>query len=244
MTDEIKKVKVSENKVIPIKKEKDSEDPVLGADWFSAPYPNIFLLAKKFSGKTTVILNILSRCAGPNTKYIFIVSTINKDKIWEKILDTLNKKDYISYTSINHNNNNIIEDFVDESENKKIRWTHNYPKYIIVLDDQGKAMRSPALSKLTKNNRHHKSMVIMSTQSLTDLNPDTIAQIDYTLAYDRIADDKLKELYDKLNLSIEYDKFKECYDDATKKPYGFLYISRSGSNDELRDGFTEKYNVE
>jgi hypothetical protein len=245
MSDEPKqlmKVKVSSHKVTPIPIEKDSDEPILGADWFEKPYANLFLLAKKFSGKTTVIANILARCAGPKTKFIFIVSTINKDPIWIEILKLLDKDRYVAYTSINEDGVNIIDQFVDESEKQVIKWNHNYPRFIIVMDDQGKKMRDNAVARLTKNNRHHKSMVIMSAQSLTDLHPETITQLDYTLMFDRIPVPKVYDLYEKLDLSMDYDTFLKDYTDATKKPFGFLYISRSGAKDELRDGFTEKYN--
>jgi hypothetical protein len=116
--------KVSDTK-IKVVKNPDNELTAKGADWFPIVYSNIFLLGKKFSGKTVVIENILQKTAGKNTKFIFIVSTINKDPSYKRILKYLEKKghDVITYDDIYDYDSdgkkiNVIEEFIVEQKAK------------------------------------------------------------------------------------------------------------------------------
>jgi len=276
--------KVSDNEIVAIKTKNESA-PIKGEDWFPTKYPNVFILAKKNSGKTTVISNILDHCTGKNTKFIFIVSTIWKDPTWKKITNKWEKTNEV-FTSqdINEGGTNILNQFMEDrkepeqtlqaqpppkpiitkaripmvgagnipniaavevAEPKPERKSRIItPEYIIVLDDLGASMRDKSLTQLLKTNRHLKTMVILSSQSLTDLLPTALNQLDYILAFGRIPEDKQEDLYDKLNVSISFDSFKNLYQDATRIPYSFLYINRGGKEDEYRKGFTEKYLLE
>ena len=73
--------------------ESDAESlPVRGAHLLQEPYANIFLCARKKSGKTTVLYNILKHCVGENTKVICFASTVYKDAQWLRINDYLKKR--------------------------------------------------------------------------------------------------------------------------------------------------------
>lgn len=91
------------------------DKPVKGSDWFPEPYANIFLLAKKQSGKTTLIENILERTAGKRTQFIFVVSTIHKDPTWKRIVETWEEKghDVYAYDDLYDGKENVIQDFID-----------------------------------------------------------------------------------------------------------------------------------
>ncbi len=127
----------------------------------------------------------------------------------------------------------------DDKPRKERKSKLLYPDWIVVLDDLGKSMANNlALGQLLRTNRHLKAMVIMAGQTLNDLNPSQISQLDYTILFRNIPEKKLKEAYEKLSLYLPYEKFIELYDDATSKSYGFLYITRDG---EYRKSFTDKY---
>jgi hypothetical protein len=113
----IKTTKVS-NSIIKVHNEEKKDLKVKGADWFSEPYSNIFLLAKKKSGKTTVIENILKHCSGKNTKFIFIVSTIHKDNTWIRIADYWEEKghDILTYDDLYNDGINVIQEFMDQQK--------------------------------------------------------------------------------------------------------------------------------
>lgn len=67
----------------------NAQKQILGAELFEEPFANIFLCARKKSGKTTVLYNILKHCAGRTTKVICFASTIYKDAQWLRIHDIL-----------------------------------------------------------------------------------------------------------------------------------------------------------
>lgn len=276
---------------IKVSKQEKKETRVKGSDWFSREYPNIFLLGKKASGKSTVVQNILEHCSGKNTKFIFIVTTIDKDQTWKNIVNTYERKgnDVITYTDItDEEGNNVITDFIDsqkleaaeEKEQaeqigraKQSRITSKpiqgggrrykittklvpveppkeppkpkliYPETILIMDDLGMQMRNKAVTQLLKTNRHYKTMVIMSSQSLSDLEPAARLQLDYILIFGKQPDEKLQKIREELDLGIDQDKFINLYNNATAQPYQFLYVGRLPEKNIYRKGFTQEYNI-
>ena len=263
-----------------------------GSKLFNMWCPNIFALAKKNSGKTTTIINILKKMSGDLTKFIFIVSTIDKDQSYRDLLDEIGDRSETFKSIVEEDEDgiktNVIKDFlksmrhdddddilenenergqiggtqaplnnfkkyqkmvggearVSESEKKleqNTRWNKPYPEYIIVMDDLGSEMRDPAVTQLLKTNRHYNTMVIMSSQALTDLNKPARSQLDYMLIFPKIPTDKLKDIKEDLNLSIDLDKFIDIYNIATSEKYNFLYIGRTGPEEEYRKNFNEKF---
>jgi hypothetical protein len=278
----------------------DNETKAKGHKIFPIVYSNIFLLGKKFSGKTTTISTILKEVHGKNTTFIFIGSTVNKDKSYKEIINYYQKKghDIEIYDDFNTEEDgdyfnvidrfitqqkedakeqigsgkistiqqpNIVvtpsgliyqsiiptqiqiqqkggEAFVDNKETKK-KIKYIYPLYIIVIDDMGNAMRNKYLTQLLKTNRHYKTMVIMSGQNITDLEPAALRQIDYTIIFSRQPDDKIFKLHDDLDLEVSKEQLLELYKDATSEPFSFLYIGRTPKGDEFRQGFNNKYEL-
>lgn len=114
----IDKVKVSNKKISVIKSQKEQLKPK-GDDWFDILYPNIWLVGKKKSGKTSVVANILDHCCNKNTVFIFIVSTIDKDETWQQIVKKWRNKgaEVLTYTSFKDpEEGNIIENFISEQQ--------------------------------------------------------------------------------------------------------------------------------
>jgi len=286
--------KVSTHKVVPLTKKDDGQEKKVKADdWFALPYPNMFLLAMKNSGKTTVIENILKRKSGKHTKFLFFSSTIHKDKTWKSILETYNDRDVIAETSfILDDGTNMLEEFMAERKDeakdemdkplnemkeqiiikKTVRGSRSkpvvikekvpipkeeltdeqkvkkskviYPAWIIVIDDlSGEMSKSSALERLLKTNRHFSAMVIISSQSLNDLNPRQIGQLEYVLLFSKIPDEKLKETYEKLAIYLPWEEFYKLYRDATSEKYSFLYVGRGSDGIQYRKGFTDKYEI-
>ena len=128
-----------------------------------------------------------------------------------------------------------------EKEEKKLKKKKIYPEHIFCMDDLGSDMRSKSIDILLKTNRHFKSKVILLGHTLTDLNPGSRKQLDYTLIFKCFSEEKLKTLYTDLDLSMDFEDFKKAYEYATKDPYNFLYISTK--SDELRKNFNEKIEI-
>ena len=264
----IEKVLVSNSDIV-VKKLSISKKPFKGADWFDNAFANIFLLARKNSGKSTVVANIIEHMSGKDTSYIFVCSTVDKDPVWVDISKRLEKKgaSVITETSlVNDDDVHIIEDFLqvqtqisDKPVNKilpsKFRFNQQIISvkpitvtdktkfrklnYIIALDDLGEGLRDKPLTQLLKTNRHHKSMVIISSQSLKDLTPSSINQLDYILLFGQIPIDRLSIVVSGTGIDISFEDFLTLYNDATSKKYGFLYVDIK--NSIFRDGFTFQY---
>jgi len=100
-------------KPIPIKKiEKDN---IKGYDMFNEIYCNVFICAKKKSGKTSTIFQIIKDCSNKDTTVIIFSSTVYKDKNMIGICDWLEKKEmnFEIFTEIN----DYLKTLLDEIEN-------------------------------------------------------------------------------------------------------------------------------
>jgi hypothetical protein len=88
--------------------------PAKGADYFAEPYPNILLLARKKSGKTTIIYNIIKNCAGPDTEVVIFCPTWRKDDSYRHIIKYMNKKqiEHQEFTNLYDGKNNILREFM------------------------------------------------------------------------------------------------------------------------------------
>lgn len=313
----LKQVSPNDIKVIRFDKE---QKPSLGDDWFKNHQANIGIIAKKNSGKTNVIGNILKHMAGKNTKFMIFAATVNKDPCWIKIIEQLNKKhgeenviaetsyivdpefdDYNEETSY-IGDNNLISKFIKENSKKKVqepktlkkletqkelknpvqqiqslnpyrslslaqqsqslnsqpqqpplqeiqepeepkqrKSKYKYPDFIIVFDDlAGEIEKSKEITKLLKTNRHYNLLTILSSQSLNDLNPRQVNQLDYMLMFANIPHEKVREAHEKLVLPIEFNKFYKLYEDATKEKYSFLYMDR---DNHYRKNFNYLYQL-
>ena len=65
---------------------------IVGYDYFSTLYSNIYICSRRRSGKTTLIYNILKHCVNKRTNVVFFCSTINRDSTYKLILEMLEKK--------------------------------------------------------------------------------------------------------------------------------------------------------
>ena len=240
--------------------------PVKGSNLFSEPYANVFLLAKKKSGKSSVIYKIIDDCSERNTKVLAFCSTIYKDNVWIQIAELCKKKGlyFEPHTSLKEDGIDILEEFLisesapdvateetekatssilfddDEPKAKKVKKPKKLAcDWLIVIDDLSTELKSKSVEALLKKNRHLKSKVIISSQYLCDLKPESRKQMDYVLAFRSLTGDKLKTVYQDTDLSIDYTEFEKLYRIATHEPYSFFYIDVR--NDEFRRNFSDKF---
>lgn len=267
--------KINNDIVKPIEIEtKDAKKPVLGASLFSEIYANIFICAKKKSGKTTLINHIIKNCCNANTKIIIFSSTLYKDDSFKKILEFCNKHniDVESYTSLKHDDGyDILENMIsalenevkeekedakkpkqkvinlfedsesEEEEEKPKKYKYRSPEYVFIFDDLSNELKSKSINMFLKKNRHFKSKVIISSQYIHDLKPESLKQMDYFLLLRGHSDDKLEQFYKHADLSIEFDMFKKLYKNATEEKFNFLYIDNN--NGLFRKNFNKQYEI-
>ena len=288
----MKTSKINNVKIKPIITNEHPVEKIGAYQLFPEPYCNVAIIAKKKSGKTSVLYNCLEKCTNKNTHVWLFSSTIHRDSTYKSILEMLEtKKCQVStFTHFLDEGGNILEEIINElksvngdseeqsqeaegagvydrvqttqqckvkfggekteeqlekeeerkyiKEEKKKRKKTLYPEHIFAFDDLGNDMRNKALSQLLKTNRHFKSKVFMLGHTLTDLDPAARKQLDYALIFKSFSEDKLKDLYKDLDLSLDFENFIKAYHYATTQPYCFLYISTK--TDELRKNFNEK----
>jgi hypothetical protein len=108
--------KINKEVVKPIPLPPEDLKPVKGFSICEEPYANIFLCARKNSGKTTVLFKILKECAGKHTVIIIFCSTAHKDRNYLAIRKYFEKKgnEIRVYTSIYEDGVDQIEELINE----------------------------------------------------------------------------------------------------------------------------------
>lgn len=276
-------------KAIPIPNE--DTRPIKGYDICPEVYANIFLCAKKKSGKTSALFKILKECADKKTVVIVFCSTVYKDKNWIQIRKYFERKgrDIRIFTSLKEDGedqlNKLIEDLneearindeeaededeepdpetrcdnildrlaemqpqikcdeVDEEEKaskrKPRKSKYLAPEYIIVFDDLSSELKSKSLFTLMKKNRHYKAKLIISSQWLHDLLPESRKQLDLFLIFKGFPKEKLEKMYSDCDSGIPFDLFYEIYKKATKVKHSFMYVDTT--SDTFRCNFNHQF---
>jgi hypothetical protein len=83
-------IKINNLKVKPLKTE-FTEKKIKHAEMFNNAYPNIFISAKKNSGKSTLIYNILKHCATNKTIIRLFSTTYENDNTIRSMLEKFDK---------------------------------------------------------------------------------------------------------------------------------------------------------
>src|SRR5581483_2928508 len=97
---------------------------VLGAEIIPLAYCNIFLSARKMSGKTSALFKILKECTGKKTKVIAFVATLYNDDNWIFIQKWMKDKgiDFEGHTSLKEDGVDLLTELVkrleEEAEDK------------------------------------------------------------------------------------------------------------------------------
>lgn len=113
----IKTKRINDFKVSKIRyKTTSNSKKIKGGNLLPHVYSNIFLVAKKNSGKSTCIFNILKKIADRDTIFDLFVSTINKDKSWEAIVDYFENKGNVVNSNLStiENGQCLIQNIIDE----------------------------------------------------------------------------------------------------------------------------------
>lgn len=100
---------------------KEDQKPIRGLELFSELYCNVFMLAKKKSGKSTLIYKIVKETVDPRTHVIAFVSTVHKDNTYLQIKKYCKSKniEFSGYTSIiDDDGKNILQELVNNLQNQ------------------------------------------------------------------------------------------------------------------------------
>ena len=117
-----------------------------------------------------------------------------------------------------------ILDSDDEDEEKPRKEKLRSPEHIIILDDLSTELKNKSITALLKKNRHFKAKIIISSQYLNDLLPESRKQLDYFILFRGHPKKKVEEIHRDCDASIPLDEFYDMYKFATEEPYSFLYV--------------------
>ncbi len=288
----LKKINKQVVKAIPIPNE--DTRPIKGYDICEEVYANIFLCAKKKSGKTSTIFKILKNCCQKKTVIYIFCSTAYKDQNWIEIIKHFKDKGmevkvftsifedgkdqlYNLINDLKHGETGPIEENLEEEEQllepdpcdiiiaqlarmsspanplgytlphdikedkppKERKSKYRAPEFMIVFDDLSGELKSNSLIELLKKNRHYKTKMIISSQWIHDLKPESRKQMDLFLVFKGFTDKKIAEIYKDCDSSIPFETFVEIYKQATEKPFSFMYIDTR--SDKFRCNFNQEF---
>jgi hypothetical protein len=219
-------------------------------------YFNMFICARKKSGKSSLINLITKKCTDKRTVVWVFCSTYSLDPTWKEIISSLKSRGNMvnCFDSLFDGKTNILDEIINEinigdnedekdekpivsapllkfeplpSETKKeYKPKKKACENLFIFDDMPAVfLRNPSLAKLLKCHRHSKSSCIISSQWMTDLQPQSILQLDYFIGFKSLSQEKMENIYKLLDLSIEFEKFWEIYKHCTIEPYSFMYLS-------------------
>jgi hypothetical protein len=145
--------------------------------------------------------------------------------------------------------NKVINPEKEEKKERKPKL--KAPDWLIIIDDLADEISDRSLPTLIKKHRHYKTQLLISNQTLNDLPLSGRKNLDYWMMFGGLDSLKLREIYDRCTLQIDYQQFEDLYYDATRKPYNFFYFC-SYKNDFRRNfntayivtTFAEKKNID
>jgi hypothetical protein len=239
---EVNLEKINKIKIKPVKFKDEDLRPIKGEDMVTELYSQIFIVAKKNSGKSTVLYNLIPKLTDKTTKIYAFCSSIYQDKIWKHIKESLKEKNiefkfFDSIIDCESGENNLAEileerkqkltgilfDDSDDEEKKERKKKYRVPEYLFIFDDISGELKNSTLLGLLKKNRHFKSKVIISSQYPYDLLPESRKQIDLWLFFQGETEAKLLTLYKDMDSSLEFNQFYQLYKKATEIKYDFFY---------------------
>jgi hypothetical protein len=112
----LKKETINKVKVTPIKLPQIESQNIRGYDMFPEIYSNVFLCAKKKSGKTCTINHIVRKCVDKRTTVIVFCSTSHKDRNWLEIKKYLEEKEipHEFHNSIKEDGHDYLAELIDK----------------------------------------------------------------------------------------------------------------------------------
>jgi hypothetical protein len=135
-------------------------------------YSNVFICAKKNSGKSTCIFNMLKKCVDKDTILDFFVSTINKERTWKAIVEYFTNKGCTVNSHMSTMGDNG-EDLIGEIIDTPVEWTDDEEsssseeedlKYISI-DNPNKKEQESTPKKRRKKKKAQKRVIVLDDLS-------------------------------------------------------------------------------
>jgi hypothetical protein len=251
----LKQINNQHVRAIPLPSNLDKR-PIKGYDLIEELYANVFLCARKKVGKTTVIYKLIKDCTIKSTVIYIFCSTLFKDEAYIEIRKKIERmgNELHLFTSIYEDGQDqldmLIEQLSQQAKEEEDNQEDEEPedkqddicerlKNLYQNQKMKKLKRrtvkiSTSFLKLLKMNRHFKTKIIISSQYINDLLPQSRKMIDVFMIFKGFSEKKMHEIYRDCDSSLPFDVFYTLYKKATSEnKHSFLYI----------DTRSEKYRV-
>lgn len=247
----------------------------------STPYFNLAIISKKFSGKTTMIFNVIKNIINTDTTIVIFANTVYTDNSYLKMVEHFEEKGNVcmTYDSIfDEDGENLVENYLhqfnevnkqklmeemkkknnieepcnkidvdSDSEDDDVKTYKRKPKkmapeYVFCFDDISNEIANKSIIKLTKQHRHYKSCVLLSSQQLHDIPKQMLIQMNYISVFKNFDLEKLEYIIKHCALNIDLPQMKKYYEYATSGDFNFLLIDRD--KEEYKKNFNELLYIE
>lgn len=194
---------------------------------------NYGIFGKKGSGKTNLILNIITRKESPWYKHfdkIFLISTTaDKDDKMKELVDDVGEHQF--FKELNNQNLTSIIEYIDnytEEFKKKKKNKGKKPAFLIIYDDiihdLARRKDTRLMNMLATQNRHRHITNCYLLQKYNTYLPTVIRSNLDVISYFRT--DNKKELQSFVEeMPCNEDVLMKMYQFATKEPFSFLHIN-------------------
>jgi len=179
---------VNDVKVKPLKTiTKIPPEKIKGYELFPEIYSNIYLCAKKASGKTSLINTIIKKCSDKYSKFYIFCSTVSMDPAWIQMVQDLKDRgnDVECYTSISEGKVNILDDILKELKQAA-------RERQIAEEEEKKKKQDPVIARLSEREKLFKKIFGEDEEEVKERKPKKIAPEIFF-----ILDDLGQELRDK-----------------------------------------------
>lgn len=107
---------INKIEVKPVVSKDFSKRKVKGKAYYAEPFANIALIARKKSGKSTVIYETVENCASTKTVVYIFASTVEKDDTYKELLKMLDEREitYHTFMSIKEDGVDQLKGIIDE----------------------------------------------------------------------------------------------------------------------------------
>jgi len=202
-------------------------------DFNPSPHPNLLRMpfslleiAQKGSGKTMLLINLLTWYA-PYFDNIFIWSpTINLDRKWEQIIEKLRIPKENLFDNYNDNVvSGLMRKIKDFNKNRKEK---EKIQTLFIFDDMVQYLPTTkvnALNKLCMNHRHYKISHIIISQSFKKLPPVVRSNTTGMILFNTDNSTEREKIIEELSGNIGKKDFEKLFIETTIKKYSFLYIN-------------------
>ena len=195
---------------------------------------NYALVGKKGSGKTTLMLNLLTKKQSPYYKFfdrIFLISpTARKDDKMKELVDDLEEMGQYFEELDNEVLQHILDVIDSFNEEWKQKKKKGKPAHLLILDDCVHMMKrksSKLLEQVITQNRHFNLFNWILIQKWTGYMPTIIRSNLDNISFFR--NDNKKELESFLDeMNGNPDELRALYDYAVSEPFSFFHINNYG----------------